>query len=91
MGASILASRACLIAGAGLLTTHVPKVGYEIMQTSVPEAMTTIDPGDEFLKDFPDLSSYDTLAIGPGIGLHQDTAEMVGNLLKTWQKPIIIV
>ncbi|PIV58984.1 MAG: NAD(P)H-hydrate epimerase, partial [Bacteroidetes bacterium CG02_land_8_20_14_3_00_31_25] len=43
MGAAILASRACLRAGAGLLTTHVPKCGYKIIQTAIPEAMASID------------------------------------------------
>ncbi|MFC2125469.1 NAD(P)H-hydrate dehydratase [Bacteroidota bacterium] len=90
MGAAILASRACLKTGAGLLTAHIPKVGYEIMQSSVPEAMTTIDSGFEYLEGFPDLSIYDTLAFGPGLGTHPDTKKMVGKLLDSWQKPAII-
>jgi hydroxyethylthiazole kinase-like uncharacterized protein yjeF len=39
MGAAILSAKACLRSGVGLLTSHVPKCGYEIMQISVPESM----------------------------------------------------
>jgi NAD(P)H-hydrate epimerase len=41
MGAAILASRAALRAGVGLVTVHAPKCGYTILQTAVPEAMET--------------------------------------------------
>ena len=39
MGAAVLAARACLRAGVGLLTVHTPRCGVEILQTAVPEAM----------------------------------------------------
>src|SRR6202790_3924447 len=53
IGAAVLAARACLSAGAGLLTTHLPSCGYEIMQTSVPEAMVSIGEGEFQLTGFP--------------------------------------
>ena len=43
MGAAVLAARACLRAGVGLLTVHVPRRGVDIMQVAVPEAMVSID------------------------------------------------
>src|SRR6266511_6456961 len=39
MGASVLAARACLRTGAGLLTVSVPEESLNIMQTAFPEAM----------------------------------------------------
>jgi NAD(P)H-hydrate epimerase len=39
IGAALLAARACLRAGAGLLTCHIPRCGYPILQTALPEAM----------------------------------------------------
>ena len=42
-GASVLAARACLRSGVGLLTVHVPFCNNFIVQTSVPEAMTELD------------------------------------------------
>ncbi|RLD77520.1 MAG: NAD(P)H-hydrate epimerase, partial [Bacteroidetes bacterium] len=66
MGAAVLAARACLKTGIGLLSTHFPISGYEIMQTAVPEAMVCIDEsGTRFCKsDEQDL--YQAIGIGPG-------------------------
>lgn len=71
MGAAILAARACLRSGVGLLTVHVPHNGVDIMQTAVPEAMVSIDSDDiHWTKQFrpEDLSRYDAIAVGPGLG-----------------------
>ena len=43
MGSAVLASKACLRSGAGLVTVHVPICGVEILQTSIPEAMISGD------------------------------------------------
>src|SRR5690606_31149818 len=42
-GAAVLAAKACLRSGVGLLTVHVPQSAYSILQTAVPEAMLCID------------------------------------------------
>jgi len=67
MGAAVLASKACLRSGVGLLTSHIPRLGYEIIQNSVPEAMTSIDPSDTVFTKFPELSSFSAVGIGPGL------------------------
>ncbi|MES2394742.1 MAG: NAD(P)H-hydrate epimerase, partial [Bacteroidota bacterium] len=43
MGAAVLSAKACVRTGVGLLTTHIPKIGYDILQTSLPEAMVEVD------------------------------------------------
>ena len=43
IGAAVLASRACLRSGVGLLTVQVPRCGYAVLQTAVPEAMCRPD------------------------------------------------
>ena len=43
MGASLLAARACMRSGVGLLTVRVPRCGYEIMQLGLPEAKCETD------------------------------------------------
>ena len=58
MGAAVLGSKAALRAGAGLITTHIPAKGYSILQTSVPEAMVSIDMDDEIFSEVPFLSKY---------------------------------
>ena len=67
MGAAVLASKACLRSGVGLLTSHIPRLGYEILQNSVPEAMASIDPSDSVFTKFPDVNSFSAVGIGPGL------------------------
>jgi NAD(P)H-hydrate epimerase len=90
MGASVLASRACLKAGVGLLTSHIPSKGYEIIQSSVPEAMVSVDPSDEFYSLTPDLEKYSAIGIGPGLGLADLTVEAFYNLITTVKVPMVI-
>ena len=71
MGAAVLAARACLRSGVGLLTVHVPAKGVDIIQTAVPEAMVSIDSNDtHWTRQFrpEDLARYDAIAVGPGLG-----------------------
>jgi NAD(P)H-hydrate epimerase len=86
----VLASRAALRAGAGLLTTLIPKNGYQIIQTAVPEAMAMIDESEDHFtySDF-DLK-YDTIGIGPGLGQSADTAKAFETVLKKFRKPLVI-
>ncbi|MBR7034875.1 MAG: NAD(P)H-hydrate epimerase, partial [Bacteroidales bacterium] len=58
IGAAELASKACLRTGCGLLTTHCPSCGYEIMQIAVPEAMVSVDENENLLSTIPDSSPY---------------------------------
>lgn len=81
MGAAVLASRACLRSGVGLLTCHVPQLGYEILQNSVPEAMTSIDASDFVFTRSPDLDSYTAVGIGPGLDKKIVTQQALQELL----------
>ncbi|NJM94146.1 MAG: NAD(P)H-hydrate epimerase, partial [Cytophagales bacterium] len=74
MGAAVLAARACLRAGAGLLTCHIPGVGYDIVQTAVPEALVEVDEAEYYIKRTEWLvAGYDALGIGPGLDQKQGT------------------
>jgi NAD(P)H-hydrate epimerase len=90
MGAAILASRAGLKAGAGLITAHIPKKGYAIIQTSVPEAMASIDGDKKVFSDLPYLANYNAIAVGPGIGLHEKTQSALKLLIQDSPTPLII-
>lgn len=82
MGAAILSAKACLRSGVGLLTSMVPKCGYDIMQISVPESMCLTDEHLTTLTTLPDLKKYDSLGIGPGIGKDPLTVKMLKNLFE---------
>ncbi|MBL7842140.1 MAG: NAD(P)H-hydrate dehydratase [Cyclobacteriaceae bacterium] len=90
MGAAVLSSRACLRAGVGLLTVHAPKCGYEILQTSVPEAMVSVDDHEHFLTSVPDLKNYSAIGIGPGIGQDKKTVTALAKILESLDKPVVL-
>jgi len=90
MGAAVLASRACLRTGVGLLTTHIPIKGYDIMQISVPEAMVSVDTTSDNLSTLPDISQYTAIGIGPGLGLYNFTGLMMFQLLKAVNIPFVL-
>lgn len=90
MGAAVLAARSCIRSGCGLVTVHVPKVGYEIMQTALPEAMISIDWSDIIFTNVPDIENYSCVGIGPGIGTKQNTKRALLDLFERVKYPMVI-
>jgi ADP-dependent NAD(P)H-hydrate dehydratase / NAD(P)H-hydrate epimerase len=91
MGAAILSARSCLRSGIGLLTCHIPRCGYDIMQSAVPEAMVTTDSNMSFLTGSEgDLTKYEAIGIGPGMGTAGETKMLVREILDTYRHPIVI-
>lgn len=90
MGAAVLAARAMMKSGVGLLTVRVPKCGMQILQVSVPEAMCVVDPSDSSLTELPDIKPYNVVALGPGIGTDTPTEQLIHQLLKTIEVPLVI-
>ena len=74
-GAAVLSAKAALRSGVGLLTVHVPASGYQIIQTTVPEAMASIDSGEHYFTDVPIIENYSAIGIGPGIGQDYSTVK----------------
>jgi hydroxyethylthiazole kinase-like uncharacterized protein yjeF len=89
MGASVLASKACLRSGVGLLHTHTPVKGYTIIQTAVPEAMVTIDPDEECFSALPDLGPFTAIGTGPGIGFSEKTKKALKLLIQNSAVPLL--
>ena len=90
MGAAVLAGKACLRSGAGLLTAHIPQSGNGIMQTSLPEAMTSIDHNQCIFSHVPKLNAYNAIAAGPGIATDEITAGALTDLLRQSTIPLIL-
>jgi len=89
MGAAVLAVNACLRAGAGKVTAITARIGYDILQVSAPEAMTKIS-GENFIETVEDLEKFDSLAIGPGIGLYNSHTDLLKEVFSQYKKPMII-
>lgn len=89
MGAAVLSVKACLHAGAGLVTAQVPGTGNDIMQISVPEAMTEADSFESSISDAMQLDKYNAVGIGPGIGTSTETAQALKLMIQQWAKPAV--
>ena len=89
-GAAILASRACMRAGAGKLTVHTPFYNVSILQTTVPEAVLHIDPNSDCFSTPFDAGGFDALGIGPGIGTSSDTVQAFIEQIRLTKSPIVI-
>ncbi|MDX9929101.1 MAG: NAD(P)H-hydrate dehydratase [Bacteroidales bacterium] len=90
MGAAILAARAALRSGAGLLTCHVPAIGYGIIQTAVPEAMAEVDKSDNFISDIINPAGFDAVGAGPGTGTETAVQKSLHALLTGYKGPMVL-
>lgn len=90
IGASIMAAKACLRSGAGLVTAHIPLCGMDAMHTSVPEVMTDLDVSETHFSDLTTLEPYNAIAIGSGLGMHEDSQKMMKLLIQEAGQPLII-
>ncbi len=76
-GASILAARAALKSGLGLLTVHIPSSGIESLHTACPEAMLSVDEQHEFSSELPNVEKFNAVGIGPAIGVNDLTKHLL--------------
>lgn len=91
IGAAVLSAKACLRSGVGLITCHVPKCGYDILQTALPEAMLMTDINSSLLTKIDhDISKYNAIGTGPGIGTASETRTALKEVLKAYKKAMVI-
>jgi NAD(P)H-hydrate epimerase len=98
-GAALMAAKACLRSGAGLVTIGIPESLADTFQSRVTEEMTLFlpDKGDGILSEKASKTilaflneKADLLAIGPGIGVSIETEKLMKTLIKNSLKPILI-
>ncbi len=89
MGAAILAAHAALRSGVGLLHVHIPQVGYTIMQTALPEAMLSIDRYENYFSDIPELSMFNAIGVGPGLGTQHQSQMALKLLIQQFKLPMV--
>ncbi len=91
VGAALLAGNACLRSGPGLLTIHAPRIAYPIIQSTLPEAMVSIDNHEFTVSDIPsDITPYSAIGIGCGIGTNKVAICAMENLLSHSNIPTVI-
>jgi NAD(P)H-hydrate epimerase len=98
LGAALLAGRAALRGGAGLVTLALPQSLNQAAKAALLEATTlplpetqnqTVDPSALNLIQ-PTLNRLNALAIGPGISREEGAAEFVRHLVEQARVPMVI-
>ena len=88
-GAAVLATRACMRAGAGKVTVHTPKRNAAILQSLAPEAVLHLDREETIFSEPVPTDDFQALAIGPGLGTTEQTAIAMIAQLRRAQCPAV--
>ena len=89
-GASVLAAKACMRAGVGKVTVHVPLRNNDILQTAVPEAIVSHDSDGYMFTEAVASDDFDAMGIGPGLGTEETTAIAMISQIRRTQAPTVI-
>ena len=89
-GAAVMAARATLRSGAGLVTVHSARRALMILQTAVPEAMFEPDRNDHFITEMKIHHNHQAVAVGPGIGTQEPTINALQALLQNCSAPLVL-
>ncbi|NQV38133.1 MAG: NAD(P)H-hydrate dehydratase [Candidatus Marinimicrobia bacterium] len=97
-GAAILAAKAALRSGAGLVKVCIPEMLNSVFEASVIEAISIACPDDgngyftsASLSTIREQIEWcDVALIGPGVGIHKQTIDCLKQVISESKKPLII-
>ena len=84
MGAAVIATKACIRSGVGLVTVNIPFMERLTIQVSMPEAMLNFR--ESFIDNYDKFSA---IGIGPGIGKNSLEKKVLKEIIKYSDKPIV--
>lgn len=89
-GAAVLGARAALRSGIGLVRTMVAPENTTAVLSAVPSALNSIWPeNDDAIKS--EVSGWaDAIVIGPGLGRSDKSRQLVENLLRDTNVPVLL-
>ena len=90
IGAMVLSSKACLKTGCGLVTVFIPRCGYDILQTAIPEVMVLTDNQEKNISIIEFDFVPQAIGIGPGIGQELETQNALHEFLTNNKTPLVI-
>lgn len=90
VGAAILAARACLRSGAGLVSVHAPQSANTILQVSFPEAMVSVDTHQYYYSENPNLQAYRAIGCGCGLDQKPSSQKALKELLRICTGPLVL-
>ncbi|HQD08499.1 MAG TPA: NAD(P)H-hydrate dehydratase [Flavihumibacter sp.] len=82
MGAAILAGKACLRSGPGLLSFLNPTGNQAILQIALPEAMCLTAPAN--------YNVYRAVGCGPGLGTSPESTAALKEVLNNTDRPLVL-
>lgn len=90
-GAAVLATRAALRSGVGLVTAHIPQANLAILQATCPEAMCSLGSNERpYIDSPPELAKRSAVGIGPGLGSDASTALVLKKLIQDRTVPLLL-
>ena len=89
IGAVTLASKAALKIGSGLVTAYIPKCGYQVLQTSIPEVLVEVDT-ENTLEHFNFKTKPTVIGVGIGMGTSPKTITGFKTFLKKNKTPLVL-
>jgi NAD(P)H-hydrate epimerase len=90
VGAALLAGRAAMRSGVGMVRLCVARGSMPIVQTAAPEALARAWPETD--EEVDDLTAdwAHAVAIGPGLGRTAETRALVERVLRRWRGPVVL-
>ena len=85
MGAAILCAKACLRSGAGLVTVFTEDNAQPVIQTALPEAITSTEHDFEKL-----IQKKSAIGIGPGLELSPANKDLLKNIIAGYSGAMVI-
>ncbi|MBL0359067.1 MAG: bifunctional ADP-dependent NAD(P)H-hydrate dehydratase/NAD(P)H-hydrate epimerase [Chitinophagaceae bacterium] len=85
MGAALLSAKACLRSGAGLVTVHTSEALMPVIQTAIPEAISSAENDFELIT-----KKKAAIGIGPGLEINDANSKLLQQVIKDWDGPLVI-
>ena len=87
-GAAMLAGKACIRSGCGLVTLITGRDIFQAVHSSSPEIMC-LEPHDEKIESI--LNQHNSyLGIGPGLSTSNESKQLLNKLLQGFDRPVVL-
>ncbi len=90
IGSVQLSSKACLVAGSGLVTALVPKCGYIPFQTALPEIMILTSKGENVISEIDHELNPTVIGIGMGLGTSNEIENAFEEFLNSNKTALVV-
>lgn len=90
VGATILAARAAIRSGIGMVKLIVDEESLRAVQESEPYALAVCWPTDDAAAGRDVVDWADAVVVGPGLGRSDASRELLDRILRRWTGPIVL-